>query len=205
MIEDRASRRRAPRPAATRGLARREELLDRLRDVFLAEGFLQLGVGDLASRLRCSRTTLYQVAPSKEQLVVAVVRWYFRTATERIESRVAAVADPASRLGTYLDAVAEELQPASAAFHADLARFEPAAEVYRANTALAARRVQELVAEGVAGGVTRPVDAGFVGAVVAEVMAAVQEGALERVTGLDAAESYRRLSDLLRLGLEPRA
>lgn len=187
-----------------RSQARRAELLDALRDLFLAEGFLSFGIGDLAGRLRCSRSTLYLVAPSKEQVIVAVVRWYFRAATTRIESRVSACPDLGERLAVYLDAVAEELQPASAQFYADLARFAPAGEVYAANTAHAARRVRELVAQGVAAGVTRPVDAQFVGLAVAQVMVAIQEGRVEQGAGVAAPEAYRRLSDLVRLGLVPR-
>ena len=65
----------------------RRQLLDELIELFLAEGFLELGVGDLAARLRCSRTTIYQVADSKEQIVLAAVRGFFRRAAERIEAR----------------------------------------------------------------------------------------------------------------------
>ncbi len=179
----------------------RAALLDELVGVFLAEGFARLGVGDLAARLRCSRSTLYEVAPSKEQLVLAAVRHFFRRATERIEPTVGAEADPGRRLGVYLAAVARELEPASAAFRADLAAHPPTEEVYRANTERAARRVQELVDDGVLAGAMRPVDARFVGAAVAEVMTGIQRGVLRERTGLDDAEAYAALADLVTRGV----
>jgi AcrR family transcriptional regulator len=80
-----------PTPAATsrrRATRRREELLDALADLFLREGFLEFGVGDLAARLSCSRSTLYLVAQSKEQIVLAVLRHFFRGAADRIEAKV---------------------------------------------------------------------------------------------------------------------
>lgn len=181
---------------------RRAELLDHLVDLFLAEGFRGFGIGELAARLRCSRTTLYAVAPSKEQIVLLAVRAYFRRAAARIETRVRAEPDPGARLHVYLTAVADELAPASAAFHRDLSAYPPAAEVYEDNTALAARRVQELVTAGVEAGAMRSVDAVFVGAVVARVMTGIQTGTIGAATGLDDAASYARLADLVMRGLE---
>ena len=180
---------------------RREQPLEELTALFLAEGFLGMGVGDLAQRLRCSRSTLYLVAPSKEQVITAVVRAFFRGAAARIEDRVAAEVDPAERLRTYLTAVADELAPASPAFYGDLAAFGPAGDLYRDNTVRAARRVQELVADGVAAGGLRPLSARFVGAAVTEVMAAIQDGTLGTATGLTHSEAYQALADLVLDGL----
>ncbi|WP_157635688.1 TetR/AcrR family transcriptional regulator, partial [Nostocoides japonicum] len=131
---------------------RRTEVLEELVDLFLAEGFAHASVADLAARLRCSKSTLYLLAPSKEQIVVSAVRHYFRRAADRVEARVAECADAAQRLTAYLGAVSDELRPASAAFREDLAAYAPAAAVYRDNTTFAARRVQQLVADGVAAG-----------------------------------------------------
>ena len=183
------------------GASRRDEVLDELVELFLAEGFRGFGVGDLAGRLRCSRTTLYLVASSKEQIVLAAVRAYFRRAAERIEGEVASQPDPGARLHTYLTAVARELAPASPAFHADLAAYPPAAEVYEDNTRLAARRVQDLVTLGVESGAMRPVDAAFVGVAVAQVMTAIQAGTIAAATGLDDAAAYAGLADLVVRGL----
>lgn len=189
----------APLTARTR--ARREEVLAELRVLFLAEGFADLTIGDLAERLHCSRSTLYLVAGSKEQIVVATVRSYFKAAAASIERRLAPERDPVARLRLYLDAVAEELSPASPAFHRDVAAFPPAREVYRQNTGYAAQRVRALIDEGVAAGRLRQVDAAFVGAAAGEVMTAIQRGAISAATGLDDAAAYRQLADLLVHGL----
>lgn len=191
-------------PAAAPAQDRREALVQELTALFLAEGFRSFGVGDLAARLRCSRTTLYAVAPSKEQLVLTVLRRFFRDAAHRIEARVAAEADPGRRLAVYLSSVAEELEPAGDAFYADLAAHPPGAEIYAENTAAAARRVGELVTAGVEAGAMRPVDARFVGAAVATVMSAIQTGGVQRATGLADAAAYAALADLVEHGLARR-
>ncbi len=174
-------------PARTR----RAEVLDGLVAMFLADGFLDLGLDEIAARLRCSKSTLYVVAPSKEQLITTVTREFFRRSTEQVEQRLAAEPDPRRRIRTYLDASAS----ASATFYADVNDFAPAREVYRRNTAIAARRVQELVSQ--ATGPDRAVDATFVGAVAAAVMASIQAGEMEASTSLNDATAYRLLADLI--------
>jgi AcrR family transcriptional regulator len=154
---------------------------------------------DLAAHLQCSKSTLYGVAPSREQLIAAVVRAYFRRSAERVEVALATESDATVRIGAYLDGIATELAPASAAFYDDLDSFLPAREIYFANVAVAARRVQELVRDAERPG--RPVDAAFVGAVAAQVMTSIQQGQMRSLTGLDDAASYRALADLIVAGL----
>jgi AcrR family transcriptional regulator len=184
-----------------RGAARRQQLFDALVELLLAEGFAHFTLDDLAARLRCSKRTLYALASSKEQLVRAAVVHFFRGATERVEAALAAQNDPRRRVGTYLGAVATELAPASAQFVEDVAAFPPAAEVYARNTRAAARRVQQLVDEGVAAEVFRNVHAGFVADVVTSVMVRIQQRQVAAATGLDDAEAYARLAELLLHGL----
>jgi AcrR family transcriptional regulator len=184
-----------------RGAARREQLSDALVELLLAEGFAHFTLDDLAGRLHCSKRTLYALADSKEQLVRAAVVHFFRRATERVEAALAAQDNPRRRVGSYLGAVATELAPASARFVEDVAAFPPAAEVYARNTRAAARRVQQLVDEGVAAGVFRDVHAGFVADVVTSVMVRIQQRQVAAATGLDDAEAYARLAELLLHGL----
>ena len=42
---------------------RRNQIVDGLEEVFLKEGFRKVRIEELASRLRCSRQTLYRLAP----------------------------------------------------------------------------------------------------------------------------------------------
>ncbi|HXV92437.1 MAG TPA: TetR family transcriptional regulator [Pseudonocardia sp.] len=184
-----------------RGEARRTQLSDALVDLFLAEGFAHLTLDDVAARLRCSKRTLYTLAGSREQLVRSAVVHFFRRATERVEAAVAAETEPSRRLGAYLGAVAAELRPASARFFDDVAAFPPAAEIYERNTQAAARRVRRLVDDGVAAGAFRSVHTGFVADVVSAAMVRIQQRQVAAATGLDDAEAYARLADLLLHGI----
>jgi AcrR family transcriptional regulator len=184
-----------------RGAVRREQLFDALVELLLAEGFAHLTLDDLAARLHCSKRTLYALAGSKEQLVRAAVVHFFRAATARVEAAVAARDNPADQVGAYLSAVAAELGPASAQFFDDVAAFPPAAEVYERNTRAAARRVQHLVAAGVAAGVFRHVHPEFVADVVTAAMVRIQQRQVAAATGLDDAAAYAHLAELLLHGL----
>src|SRR3954462_1407242 len=140
-------------PSGDVGMTRRQaQLLDELEQLFLAEGFARFTLEDLAVRLHCSKSTLYTLAGSKEQLALRVVRHFFRQATEAVEAETARETDTALRVTAYLSAVARALGPASPAFHRDLDSFPPGRAVYEQNTAAAADRVrQRLDAGGAAG------------------------------------------------------
>ena len=182
-----------------RGSTRRTEILHGLVDIFLAEGFLQFSLEDLATRLQCSKSTLYAVAPSKEQLIAAVVRSFFRGATDRVERTLATEVEPVVRIHVYLEAISNELAPASNRFFADLASFAPAREIYLQNTAIAARRVQDLV--GAAKGPSSTVDAAFLGVVAGTMMESIQRGEVAAATSITDAQAYRLLANLIVAGV----
>ncbi len=181
--------------------SRREQLTGELMDLFLAKGFRDFSVEQLAAHLRCSKSTVYSIAPSKEQIVTSVVRAFFRRATERVEARTTGAGTPAMRIGTYLEAISEELRPATGAFFADLDAFAPAREIYEQNTQFAAARVKELVAEGMKAGALSPLNAAFIGAVAGQTMERIHRGEIGAATGLDDSEAYRALADLIVAGM----
>lgn len=189
-------------PAATRRVTRRQaELLDRLLEVFLDEGFSHFTLDDLASRLHCSKTTLYALAPSKEQLSAAVVVHFFRRATDYIETQVARSTHPAERITVYLKAASAALRPAGNQFLADVAAFEPARAVYEQNTRIAADRVRALLREGMASGHFRDIDEAFVAEVVALAMHGIVTKELTSRTGLTDAQAYDQLARLVLLAI----
>jgi AcrR family transcriptional regulator len=188
--------------AATGTLTPRQaELLDQLEALFLAEGFAGFTLDDLTVRLRCSKGTLYTLAESKEQLALRVVRHFFRKATLRVEEQTVSEDDPGRRVTAYLAAVARALAPAGPAFRRDLDRFGPGREVYEHNTAAAADRVRELIADGVALGRFREVHPGLVADTVTTLMLRIGRGDTARATGLDDATAYRELAALLLHGI----
>lgn len=187
-------------PATT--TSRHEQLTEQLVALFLAEGFRSFTLGQLAERLHCSKTTLYTLGESKEQLIGNAVVHFFRAATVEVERRTAAEDDAAAKLETYFASVADALRPASDAFIADLTAHPTARQAYARNTRFAAARVRELLDDGVASGAFREVHAAFVADTAAATMERIQTGRVRDATGLHDAEAYEELSRLVLRGVQ---
>ncbi|WP_109526608.1 MULTISPECIES: TetR/AcrR family transcriptional regulator [Nocardia] len=180
---------------------RRGELFDALLELFLVEGFAHLTLDDIARTLRCSKSTLYTLAGSKEQLVRAATVYFFRRAAEDVETHIDARAGARERITAYLSAVGITLATASDQFMIDLDAFAPAREIYEKNTRIAARRVRQLIDEGVARGEFRDVHAAFAADLVATMMVRIQQRGVRASTGLDDALAYRELAAILTAGI----
>lgn len=180
---------------------RRDEILHRASAVFLEQGFTTITVDELARQLKCSKSTLYSAASTKEQLVVAVTRRFFAQATQQIESVVEGVSDPAERISSYLKGVGNAMSSQSSAFYRDMVSYPPTAAIYDVNSLAAAQRVRELINDGVTSGRFRDMDATFAGHLIALAIEGIQSGRLQEVSGLSAGQAYLELGDLLVNGL----
>lgn len=176
---------------------RREEMLQRLEELFLAEGFSALTIDDIAARMQCSKSTLYAVASSKEQVVTATMKRFFREAAAVVESNVARIADPRERIATYLASVGDRMRRMSAACYDDMTSFEATDEIYQLNARASARRVRELVRDGVDAGVFRSVHAEFVAEATSLIIDGIMHGQLLDRTGLSSGDAYVELSTLV--------
>jgi AcrR family transcriptional regulator len=177
--------------------ARRQELIGRLEELILADGFSDLTMDKLATTLQCSKPTLYMVAAGKDRLVLTVLRHFFREATARIEQRVAAIADPAERIAVYLASVGEEMRRMSPKCHIDMVSDDASFDIWSLNARASAQRVREFIGEGVASGLFRGMHADFVGESVSLLVDGIQHGELLERTGLSSGEAYTQLSELV--------
>jgi len=180
---------------------RQQAYMNQLLELMLKEGFRACTLDDLAARLRCSKTTLYRLAPSKEQLVITVVKSFFRQAGQAIETTIADLQDPATRIAAYLSGVGQEMRRLSPAFYNDMVSFGPTKEIYAHNADVAANRVRDFIDEGVQHGTFRAVHAKFAGHVVALVISAIQSGELLQATEMTSGDAYSELSQLIVRGL----
>ncbi len=183
--------RHTPREALT---PRQSGVLDALVDLFLAQGFRDLGLDDMAAHVRCSKSTLYSLAGSKEQLVARCVEHFFRRAAEHVEARVAAEPSPVGRVREYLLAVAAELDAASDVFLDDVADNPATRHSYERHTQIAANRVRDLVG---AASELDPVRSRFLGELAAATMDAIERGGVTQRTGLSHAEAYAELATVV--------
>jgi AcrR family transcriptional regulator len=132
--------------------ARHLQILDDLETVVLTDGFRDLTVGSLAERLRCSRRTLYEIAGSKEDLVLLVI--------DRVLRRLARVAREASahettllgQVRAFLIDGLSELHRATLSFSEDVAAFPEAATLVQSHFRYARGLLQDMLERGMATG-----------------------------------------------------
>ena len=114
-----------PRRTEERLGPRHREILDQLETVFLSEGFASVTVAQLAASVGCSRRTLYELAPSKDALVLMVLDRFLHRVGRTALNAVDPDAPIAEQVRSYING-ALELQRLTAAFADDLAD-DPAA------------------------------------------------------------------------------
>lgn len=102
---------------------RMRRLVQDLEVVMMREGFLHLSTDDVARRLRCSKATLYRLAPSREELFELVIaRWLARMRDSAFREITAAPTWP-ERLVAHLEVVKSATHDASQRFMQDLTDF----------------------------------------------------------------------------------
>ncbi len=147
-------------PAETerRLTSRQLEVLDELEALMADDGFAELTMAEIASRVNCSLRTLYGIVPSKDELVLTLVdRKAHRIGRAAIEALDASLS-PLDALRVYLRAVNQLVQPTTAVFFRDFARVPGAKRLIDAHEAYVVAITENLLDRAVAEGQVRPVD-----------------------------------------------
>ena len=161
----------APRPLLTqqseaRLSARHRQVLDQLESVFLDDGFASITVAQLAAAVGCSRRTLYQLAPSKDALVLIVLDRFLHRVGRTARHAIDQDAPIAEQLRSYFNG-AIELQRLTAAFADDLADDPAARRLLDRHFRYVMAVLEEFIERGIANGDFRPVPAGVAAGILA--------------------------------------
>lgn len=162
---------RRPRPlisqrAELRLGARHREVLDQLEALFLQEGFSGFSVRELAAHVGCSRRTLYELAPSKDELVLLV----FDRFLQRVGRAALDSIDPAQ---SYADQIRAyflggiELQRITQVFGDDLADEPAARRLFDRHYGYVMAITEQLVQRGIHAGEFRQVTPAVVAGLLA--------------------------------------
>ncbi len=194
-----ASRQSAPKPVSIPDRA--DQLLDAIEDIFLESGFATLTVGDLAARLRCSRRTIYELAPSKNDLVLMVLRRFFANVRRHAEELLSSDVEPARRLFEYMQVGVGYAVRMSPVLVADVDRWPPAAKIWQEHMRLRVGVLRKLVQQGVDAGVFRGVHAHLVAEIIFASWLRIREPGFYLRETLTIAEAFDELARLLLHGL----
>jgi AcrR family transcriptional regulator len=188
-------------PADARRSPRQEQILDALEALVRREGFGALTVGELAARLKCSRSTLYALAPSKEQLFLIVEARLL----QRVQSAARAAADqhsdPTARLQGYMEGALEVIRDIETPFLAEVQAHAPARQLVDEFQRTTIGDLGILLEEGIAAGVFQPVNVRLAAELLDAAAGRIQDPRVLGEAGLTAGQALGDVIHVITRGL----
>jgi AcrR family transcriptional regulator len=195
-----------PRTGKTRGRPnaarprRQDRLLDELETIFLRDGFREVTVEQLARHLHCSRRTIYDLAPSKEDLFLRVFDRYLARLRDEGNQRAAGV-PPEQAFVPFLTPAIDAARKLSVALMRDMSAHPPANEMWERHQRERMAGLRALVERCVEKGVFRNANAYLVAEVVAASLRRIREPSFLSASRLSYREAVAELYGLLLHGL----
>jgi AcrR family transcriptional regulator len=132
-------------------------LLYDLCSIVSQEGFLHLGMTEVARRLRCSKVTLYRLAPSRAELFVLVIKLRSARTFDALH-RYEGARNWTERLIARLDSLVSEQSKVSFQYIRDLVAFPPASAIQKSYMIRGAVELREILQSGIEAGEFQPVN-----------------------------------------------
>jgi len=136
---------------------RQVEVLDVVEAVFLREGVDGVRIGELAAEASCSRSTLYELAPTREALLLLVLDRVLRRSMRRGAEAIEAAADPVDRVRAMLASGALDFAALGPQFLEAVREHPPSQRLFDRRLAEGRDALQGLIADAVDQGLFRPV------------------------------------------------
>lgn len=178
-----------------------EEFAAELAALLKQEGITAMSVGDIATRLRCSRRRLYEIAPTKEGLLLSVARQQFKDSLAVGFAAADAESDPARSLVAYLDAGLRAAEHLTAAFLSDLQQSDEGRAMfdeYQLARSMGARKILEA---GMRCGEFKPLNAEVVSEVLLGAASRLRRADFLRRAGLSIPDAFAQAYQLVLEGL----
>jgi AcrR family transcriptional regulator len=191
--------------AGARSLSpRQEEVLDVVEAVFLRDGMKAVRIGELAAEASCSRSTLYDLAPSKEDLFLLVLDRMLRRIMQRGTEAIERAADPVDRVRAMMTSGALDLGALGPRFLDAVRRHPPARLLFDRRLADGRDTLERLIEEGVEAGLLRHVNVPVVAEAIITVLLRFTDPEFVASRRADAASDLAELVEIFLDGLRPR-
>ena len=194
----------APRPLLSRTDearlgARHREVLDHLENLFMSNGFASFTIAELAREVGCSRRTLYELAPSKDQLVLIVLDRRLHRMGRAALGAIVPTAPLLEQVRQYIEGGVEYQM--FAPLLDDLTDDAPARRLVDRHYRFVMTVVQRLITLGVERDEFTTVDPAIVGAVVTGSSLYMMQPEISDDTGRSVSELVSGMLDLVLGGL----
>jgi AcrR family transcriptional regulator len=174
--------------------------MDQIEGMFLSEGFSHLTIDDVVARVRCSKVTLYALAPSREELTLAILGRFFDTVDASMASQIDEAEDPAEKVDAFMTSAVEGMGRMSATCFKDIVHYSTTRAIYESFSQSCSDRLTTLLGEAHDENLGADRIA-FVAEFVRLVLDDLFAGELEARTGIPADIALAQLTAVTRLAL----
>jgi len=191
-------------PVAREGVVpsrRAQEVLALIEQILLREGFARLTVGEIAERIGCSKRTIYELAPSKRELVTHIVDAFFCDIREAGKAAIATETEPARQVYAYLQVGVNAASRLSAQAVADIDQWKPTRQLWQTHVRIRVQGLCELLEAGIARGAFRDVNPAFVAEIVFAALERLRQPDFYRSTRMSAVAAFQDYYRILLTGL----
>ncbi len=203
-----AANRSAAAPAKKRTRARRtsrsdrrEEIRRQLEKIFLREGFRDLTIDRLAKRLKCSNRTLYDIAPSKEEMFLFVLNRLLERIRHLGWQGALEHTEPIRRIEAFLQPGVSETREAGADFVEDVRSYLPAKQMLAHHQEERMKFLEDIVSDGIQRGSFRNVHPYLVAEILLSAVTRIDELDFQSRSGLTFSEAFAELYEVILHGL----
>ena len=169
--------------------------------MFRQEGIAELTVGEIAQRLRCSRSRLYALAKTKDDLFLLIAKRYLGSLLLQSDEVIGAEGDVVQAINSYLDIGVRASALLGVPFLRDLEASGRGRRLFDAYQAKRGRGLASLVARGVADGVFNPRHAVLVAEILLGGALRIRRPRFLQRSGLSLEEAFAEFYALLLHGL----
>ena len=195
-----------PKPLLSRkresSLSKRQvKALDQLERL-IQEGVPDLTMSEIASRLKVSLRTLYELAPSKDQLLlIAVDRILFRIGGEA-KKAIKNINSPLEQLKVYVNETGKAMDPACLAFTRDFGELKGARVLVDSHENYVVSMTKKLLERSIQKKLIKPIDISAFAMILSGLGREIYTNNLKSSLVKSPEEIYHEISEIIFLGLE---
>ena len=124
----------------------------------LEKGIPELTMSELASKLKISLRTLYEIAPSKDQLITMTVDNILKKLSKSALEQVSKIESPIDKLDTYLSIVNQAVGPKFDAYIKGLEKINGSYEMIDYHEAFITKYTEKLLVEAISANEIQKID-----------------------------------------------
>lgn len=178
-----------------------EDFLDRLEACFLAHGYRNITVGELATQLKCSRRRLYAYADSKEALFYLVLERFFERIQVQGRARARVEKKFEVKIAAYLQAGVQGAEKLSEYIQEDIVSTEKGQQIYDDHQKKRMDGLRSIIEQGIERGVFRDIHSLVVAEMMLAIVRRIRQPEFHKKTGVNYTEALTEAWAVLRFGI----